>query len=345
MNLITAALREQLHAPDQAGRDLALLRTRVYRFSNDLRWYVLAESLEEQFLARKQPRPSTMSAVRACLRSVREDGSVPAFPYSAAATEGIDIQARLDERAAHSWPCFTRGAAPAKIVVIVGAPRSGTSHLFNLLAATGHFAYFTTASCWAWPVRNLRQPGRRVFTILSENTVLTVDNKKTRIIPGLVMPGEAEDIWHRAMPVYRHLRGHRYNISRQPEAGNPSLLEAAASAHIAYFNRDVLLVKSPFNSFRIPQLERCWGTKARYVHIIREQHETADSMRRNRFEFEANGHSLDAEDAWAHFVDAVEANAPRDRAVTIRHANLLRDPHDVLGTLVHQLSSAKFVPR
>jgi hypothetical protein len=89
---------------------------------------------------------------------------------------------------------------PARIVVIVGAPRSGTSHLFNLLAATGSFAYFTTASCWAWPVRNLHQPGRRMFTTFSESTVLTVDNKKTRIIPGLVMPGEAEDIWHRAMP-------------------------------------------------------------------------------------------------------------------------------------------------
>jgi hypothetical protein len=89
MNLETAGLREQLHVPDQAGRDLALLRTRVYRFSSDLRWYVLAESLEEQFLAGKQPSTSTMGAVRACLRSIREDGSVPTFPDSAAVTEGI----------------------------------------------------------------------------------------------------------------------------------------------------------------------------------------------------------------------------------------------------------------
>jgi hypothetical protein len=104
------------------------------------------------------------------------------------------------------------------MVVIVGAPRSGASHLFNLLAATGSYSYFTTASCWAWPVRNLRQPERRVFTTLGETTVLTVDNKKTRIIPGLVMPGEAEDIWHRAMPVYRHIRDHRYDIRQQSEA-------------------------------------------------------------------------------------------------------------------------------
>lgn len=47
MSPATADLREQLNAPDRAGRDLALLRTRAYRFTSDLRWYVLAESLEE----------------------------------------------------------------------------------------------------------------------------------------------------------------------------------------------------------------------------------------------------------------------------------------------------------
>jgi Sulfotransferase family len=337
MNPGTASLREQLHLPDRAGRDLALLRTRVYRFSDDLRWYVLAESLEEQFLAGKQPKPSTMDTVRACLGRIREDGSIPAFPDSAAAAEGIDIQADLGERASHAWPWFTTGVRPATIVVIIGAPRSGTSHLFNLLAAAGRFSYFTTASCWAWPVRNLSQPARRAFTTLAESTVLTVDNKKTRIIPGLVMPGEAEDIWHRAMPVYRHIRGHRYDIGHGPQAGNPGVLEAAASAHLAYFHRDTLLVKSPFSSFRIPQLERCWGNKLRYVHIVRDQDETADSIRRNHFEFESNGRLLAAEDAWALFTGAVEANAPADRTVTIRQADLLHDPRSVLDALARQI--------
>jgi hypothetical protein len=60
-------------------------------------------------------------------------------------------------------------------------------------------------------------------------------------------------------------------------------------------------------------------------------------MRRNRFEFEANGRLLDAEDASALFVGVVEADAPADRIVTIRHADLLRDPPGVLGALTHQL--------
>jgi hypothetical protein len=250
----------------------------------------------------------------------------------------VDIQAGLDQRASHAWQRFTSSVRPARIVVIVGAPRSGTSHLFNLLAATGRFAYFTTASCWAWPVRNLRHPGRHVFTALGESTVLAVDNKKTRIIPGLVMPGEAEDIWHRAMPVYRHVRGHSYDITHHADAGNPGILDAAASAHLAHFGGDALLVKSPFSSFRIPQLEQHWGTKVRYVHIIRDQRETADSMQRNHFEFASGGRPLDAEDAQALFVTNVQASAPADRTVTIRHADMLRDPNCTLDALARQLT-------
>lgn len=338
MNPAAADLHEQLRDPDRVGRDLALLRTRAYRFTSDPRWYVLAEALEENYLAGQQPEPSTMDNVRSYLEGIREDGALPAFPGMVAMAEDVDIEVGLSERAPCSWQHFAAGRAPVRIVIIVGAPRSGTSHLFNLLAATGRFAYFTTASCWAWPVRNLRQPGRKPFTALGESAVLTVDNKRTRIIPGLVMPGEAEDIWHRAMPVYRHVRGHRYDISDQPEAGNTGILDAAASAHLAHFGRDVLLAKSPFSTFRIPQLEQHWGARATYVHIIRDQHETADSMRRNHFEFAAGGRLLSAEDAWALFTGSVEASAPANRTITIRHADMVGDPASVHGDLARQLA-------
>jgi hypothetical protein len=157
MSHTAAELRDQMLAPDPAGRDLALLRTRVYRFSDDARWYVLAESLEEQYLTGRPPGPSAMSSVRACLAAIRHQGSLPPFPDHIQAEENIDLQACLHERAPDRWNCYTDGMRPVRIVIIVGAPRSGTSHLHNLLAATGRYAYFTTASCWAWPVRNLRQ--------------------------------------------------------------------------------------------------------------------------------------------------------------------------------------------
>lgn len=231
------------------------------------------------------------------------------------------------------WEQIPVAAAPSAVVVIVGAPRSGTSHLFNLLAATGKFAYLTTASCWAWPVRNLHHPGRQPFTDVGD-AVLEVDNKRTRIIPGLVMPGEAEDIWHRAMPVYQHIRGHRYEISPEASAGDVRILQTAARAHLAFFRRTALLAKSPFNSFRIPQIERLWGNAVRYIHIIRDQHEAGDSMRRNQFEFTANGHLLTAEQAWSRFVSAVHDYAPAGRTMTITHDRLMNNPRHTVEPIM-----------
>ena len=203
MNLASTDLRQQLKTPDRTGRDLALLRTRLYRFSSDQRWYVLAESLEENYLAGRHPKAATMTAVRSCLDKIRHDGSPIAFRDDLADSRGH--RHRRGPGGARPLHVAARppAAPPRKVVIIVGAPRSGTSHLFNLLAATGKFAYFTTASCWAWPVRNLHQPGRATISPMLTDTVLEVDNKRTRSSPALIMPGEAEDIWHRAMPVYR----------------------------------------------------------------------------------------------------------------------------------------------
>jgi Sulfotransferase family len=333
VNLAAARILDQLRTPDRTGRDLALLRTRLYRFSDDLRWYVFAEALEEHLLAGRQPQPATISAVRACLEQIRRNGSPSAFQGALATDEDIDIRTALAERAAYMWQQVPLATPPSTVVVIVGAPRSGTSHLFNLLAATGKFAYLTTASCWAWPVRNLHQPRRQPFTAVGD-AVLEVDNKRTRIIPGLVMPGEAEDIWNRAMPVYRHIRGHRYDISPEAVIGERRILQAAIFAHLAYFQRTALLVKSPFNSFRIPQIERLCGAVVKYIHIVRDQEEVADSMRRNHFEFTADGQLLSAEEAWSRFVSAVQRHAPVGRTTTIQHHRLASNPEYAIELVI-----------
>jgi hypothetical protein len=334
VNPAAARILDQLQTPDRIGRDLTLLRTRLYRFSDDPRWYVLAETLEEHLLAGQQPQPATISAVRACLEQIRRNGSPPAFQAALATAENIDITNALAERAAYMWQQVPLATPPSTVVIIVGAPRSGTSHLFNLLTETGKFAYLTTASCWVWPVRNLHQPGRQPFTDVGD-AVLEVDNKRTRIIPGLVMPGEAEDIWHRAMPVYQHIRGHRYEISPEASAGDVRILQAAAHVHLAFFRRTALVAKSPFNSFRIPQIEQLWGSAVRYIHIIRDQRDAADSMRRNHFEFTANGHLLTPEQARSRFVDSVDHYAPADRTTTIRHEQLMKDQRHVVELIMH----------
>ena len=187
MNSAAARILDQLQTPDQIGRDLALLRTRLYRFSDDLRWYVLAETLEEHLLAGRQPQPATISAVRACLEQIRRNGKPPAFQLALASAENIDITVALAERAAYTWQQVPLATPPSMVVMIVGAPRSGTSDLFNLLAATGKFAYLTTASCWAWPVRNLHPPGRPSFTDVG-HAVLKWTTNALGLSPALSCP-------------------------------------------------------------------------------------------------------------------------------------------------------------
>jgi hypothetical protein len=299
----------------------------------------MAEALEERLLAGRQLRPSTLAYVRQCLSAIRNTGTPTAFSEEIALAEGIDVTTELASRAPHSWQRARWVTKPLAVVLIVGAPRSGTSHLYNLLARSGRFAYFTTASCWAWPVRNLHHPRRHLFTRLGD-PVLAVDNKRTRVIPGLIMPSEAEDIWARAIPAYRHIAAHRYEITAA-RPRHPEILRAAASAHLAYFRQSVLLAKTPFNSLRIPQIEETWGTAVRYIHITRRRHETADSMRRNHFEFLLDGHQLPAEDAWSLFVDSVHEHAPADRIITITHHDLLANTCSTLARIHSALDHAQ----
>lgn len=328
-------LLAQLQRPDPVGRDLALYRTRVYRFSDDHRHYALAEVLEERHIAGTVLRPETLTYVRDSLSLIRATGQVPDFDLDVAAGEDIDTAAELRGRNAYMHPGDT-GTRPCKVVAIVGAPRSGTSHLFNLLARQGAFAYFTTVSCWAWPIRNLTRPGRRLFTQLSP-AVLTVDNKKTRLLPALVMPYEAEDVFARALPTYRHVAGHRYDL--QPtRAGDLEILHRSAAAHLHHFGARVLLIKSPFNSLRIPHLEKLYATAITYIHIVRDQHATADSLQRNRFQFSLHGELLSPHDAWTTFVTAVDEHAPANRTLTVLHRDLLKRPIAVTAELISTLA-------
>ena len=99
----------------------------------------------------------------------------------------------------------------------------------------------------------------------------------------------------------RHIRGRLYDIS----AGIVRVIEQFSRpqhSHLAHFQRTVLLAKSPFNSFRIPQIERLWGEAVSYIHIVRDRHEVACSMRHNQFEFAADGQLLATEEAWSRFV-------------------------------------------
>jgi Ser/Thr protein kinase RdoA (MazF antagonist) len=338
-NSASARVLEQLHAPDATGRDLELLRTRSYRFSDNPIHYVIAEALEDRYRNGFMPSPRSLHFVRESLEQVRRDGTLPDIDPELLASCNFDPENELLRRASFTYRRYLPGPEPEMVVAVIGAPRSGTSHLVNLLASTGRFAYFTTASCWAWPTWNLHHQARTTLSGTSRATarsILSVDNKRTRIIPGLVMPGEAEDVYARVAPVYRHLGGHRYLITKAAE-GDLDILRAASAAHLEHFQRRTLLTKSPFNSLRIPILESIWPGKVRYIHIIRDRMQAAESMRRNHFEFGFSTDADPAEHAWDHFVDAIRQAAPKDRLLTVTHENVSREPASTLAALLSWL--------
>ncbi|MEU9305083.1 sulfotransferase [Streptomyces sp. NPDC048269] len=329
-------LADQLASPTPDGSAIALYRTRVYRFSDDPRHYVIAEAAEEKYASGHMPARETMAYITASLHQIRSGGSLLPYDPRIAAAEGIHMQQELDARTPYAPSPRPQGDTAAT-VFIVGAPRSGTSHLFNCLAYTGRYAYFTTASCWAWPVRNLRHPSRTSFETL-DTSVLTVDNKKTRLVPGLVMPYESEDLYGRAIPAYRHLGGHTYDLA-QASIHDAALLSSSIHAHRQQFSRSDFLTKSPFNSLRIPQIEEITGRRALYLNIQRDRSATADSMRRNHFRFRSNGANLTEEDAWSLFAQAIDDTAPPSRTIRIDHAELLSDTKTVLARITNWITA------
>jgi hypothetical protein len=106
------------------------------------------------------------------------------------------------------------------------------------------------------------------------------------------------------------------------------------SEHLSHFGTKRFLTKSPFNSLRIPQLELLWEDRTRYIHVLRNQAEAADSMRRNHFTFSKDGKTLTEEDAWAIFTETVAQDMPGDRSLTIHHHDLVTSPEATANHLL-----------
>jgi hypothetical protein len=121
--------------------------------------------------------------------------------------EEIELRQALASRRA--WTSSTQ-PQPEQVVTIVGAPRSGTSHLFNLMAYSGEFAFMSSVSCWAWPAYGLRHSRRQLFSRRPADEIFSCDSKTLRLDERLIVPSEAEDVLQRSLPVYTHLRGHTY---------------------------------------------------------------------------------------------------------------------------------------
>lgn len=311
---------------------LSLFRTRAARFCDDPAAWVLAEHLDERYLAGISPHHATLRAVERFLDMVRH-GEPPTIPTAQLAdVEKLDLAAALAARHAHTQHVTRRLRLDLGMAVfIVGAPRSGTSYLFNLLAAHGAFAFFTNVSCWAWPTYGLAHTAKKLFTDLGDHA-FAIDTKALKLDPRLIVPAEAEDIFQRAIPCYTHLGGHEYQLTN-PKLADPDVLDRAIAAHLDYLRSRRFLAKSPFNTFRIVELHQRFGARCRFIHLCRNGYDVAASIRANGFTYHHRGRRLTAEAAWATHVDTALRHASRVPMLLLRYEDLIDDPDRELARL------------
>jgi hypothetical protein len=178
----------------------------------------------------------------------------------------------------------------------------------NLLSYQGLWAYLTNVSCWAWPTYNLSATRRTPIEACSPD-IFAIDSKRLKLDPSLIVPSEAEDLMARAIPCYERLAGHEYRLLAARLADSP-LLRASVAAHLAHFGRSRIVLKSPFNTFRVCQLLEIFGPAVKAIHIHRDGYQTADSISRNRFIYHRAGRLTSPSASWAtHVETALEAEA------------------------------------
>ena len=275
-----------------------------------------------------------MEALRGLLRAWERGKPLKLPARQIAESEGIDLERGRERRQAHQSGRGPR-RLPALAVVIVGAPRSGTSHLQHLLAYQRGFAWLGVGSCWAWPTYTLANGDAQPIADLPA-TIFQRDSKALRMSPSIMVPSEAEDLMARSIPCYRHLGGHHYDL-RPARIDSVDLLLDAISDHLHHFETDRVVLKSPFSTFRIKELRAAFGRAAQFVHIHRNGYAAAASIAQNGFRYDHGGASASAIESWAEFTKAAVRQRDQVPMHTISFEDLKDDPAVQLEELLSWL--------
>ena len=153
-----------------------------------------------------------------------------------------------------------------KPIFIIGAPRSGTTLLYNILSTHRDLSYITLNALRAGIHRKEKSRflGHRKGLILKIMNLLYRD-KRSRI------PYEANNFWKRYLGMYDYLTEEDYT----PEMTDyyKLLIYAVQKA----FSKPRFINKNPQHSFRVRLLNKIFDD-AKFIHIIRDGRAAAYSM-------------------------------------------------------------------
>lgn len=263
--------------------------------------------------------------------------------FGALATSAIkpfEPRVELDAEAQEIW---------SRPVFILGLARSGTTHLFNILAETGAFGFPTRLDCYN-PHTFLLLRGMGVQHLLAKvpSKARTMDNVQT----GWLSPEEDQiamrilvDTSFVAEPFSRHRD--MLTACRFPYGNSPAARERFGKAlrqfseKLVHLHRRPLLFKSPSHTCAIPEILSVFPD-ARFIMILRnpfDQYASRLAMLRNprRGFFFLQSPQVVEEDEILESIRAILMRYLQDRGaiahsklVEIRYEKLVADPVSAL---------------
>lgn len=317
---------------DPVEMKVSLAKRRLYRFSDDLLAHVFIEDTEASYLKTGVLPEDTYKALSAYLAAL-EAGAEPFLPHARLAQEhGFDLEQGLAARLAFE-DAQADYQEPKKVLFIIGSPRSGTSHLFNILAYQPQFGYFTDISHFRWPLYNLHHSnGKRHFSSLPP-AFFMLDTKSVKLRRDLILPSECEDIFARSIPVYQAVRTHAYVLT-DPVLVDEAMLRHNIAKHAGFFHAPYFVAKSPFNSFRIRELAAMCGNRACFLHIHRNGYAASQSIAENGFKYFTQQDSVDDPSVfWARHIEAVLKYAGEVNMRQIAFEELVQNPSGILADI------------
>lgn len=311
-------------------KTIGLLKLRSYRFFDELQLHIVFEELENKIINNVELKEETISFVKEFM-SDWDKGLKKTIDINKlnriGEIEGIDLNKERIKR--DESPKDSSSSRVQKVVFIVGSPRSGTSFLYYLMCYSKQFAFFNSLTHPKWTAYNFSTNKRKFFNNFSED-ILNLDTKEVRLLSNAIIPSEGEEILNRSIKVYDHIQKHTY-LMHKSDVINKELLVNSINEHCALFRTPYFLCKSPFNSFRINELNEIFEGNCYFIHIHRDGYNVSQSMRANNFYyyFDSIEQPLLHEEQWGRFIE--EINNYKDKnMLTIKYEDVRKDTYAYL---------------
>lgn len=235
------------------------------------------------------PHTNTMAPLGTWLRLIWKHGVPPAYwsrlvPILVPSTLAAPL--RLVERVRYRGT-VDRVRMAKRPVFVLGVPRSGTTHLHNLLSRDPQYgslstfqagvpAFFLTGGDWLKNFIAKRAPATRPMDAVrvsldqpQEEDVAVANMCELSAVYSISFPDRAQDFFER----YCFMRGLSAKEMKRWERTYMYVLRAATLV----CDGKPLVLKSPVNTGRVPHLLRLFP-EARFIHIVRNPYVVYESL-------------------------------------------------------------------